>query len=192
MRRAMAGGRRELSKTERETWETCIKTHIMHSLQRRGAGSVLGYLACDGEVNLDALLDVLEANGAAVFLPRVRDKSRRKRDAVLVPVPWRDYVVAGAYNIREPRPDLPPSNPALLEAVLVPGVAFCRNGTRIGFGGGFYDRYLPLLCPDALIIGVAFDLQIVDTLPCEDHDVRVHEVCSESGCIKTTRPGATA
>ena len=186
VRRMMKIGRRELCQENRQRWERCITTHIMHRISAGGALSVLGYLACDGEVDLAELLDRCEAGGLEVFLPRVRDKKAKTMDAVRMPVPWRDYVVTGSYGIMEPHPDLPPAGPDEFQIALVPGVAFDRSGARIGFGGGYYDRFLPLTRLDAVRIGVAFDFQIVGSLTCEDYDVRMHELCSESGCKPTS------
>lgn len=57
-----------------------------------------------------------------------------------------------------------------LDAVLVPLVAFDALGNRLGYGGGNYDRFLPQLRPDAVVLGVAFEEQRVDSVPCESHD----------------------
>jgi 5-formyltetrahydrofolate cyclo-ligase len=55
--------------------------------------------------------------------------------------------------------------------VIVPGVAFTRDGDRLGQGGGWYDRFLAGVRPDCTVIGVCFDEQLVDQLPTEPHDV---------------------
>lgn len=60
--------------------------------------------------------------------------------------------------------------PADLDAVAVPLVAFDDEGNRLGYGGGNYDRLLPRLRADALVVGVAFDEQRVPAVPCEPHD----------------------
>ena len=66
--------------------------------------------------------------------------------------------------------------PAGLDAILVPGVAFTRDGRRLGRGGGYYDRLLAR-CPAHVVrIGVCFECQILDALPLEAHDQRVHIV----------------
>lgn len=62
------------------------------------------------------------------------------------------------------------AEPTDLDAVAVPLVAFDDAGNRLGYGGGNYDRLLPLLRDDALVVGVAFDEQRVPAVPCEPHD----------------------
>ena len=63
--------------------------------------------------------------------------------------------------------------------MLVPGVAFDRTGRRLGYGGGYYDRLLPLLGRATRVAG-AFDLQLVDRVPCAPHDVCVDVIVTES------------
>ena len=60
-----------------------------------------------------------------------------------------------------------------IDFILVPGIGFTRDGKRLGRGGGFYDKYLEKTLPQTLKIGVAFSLQIIDTMRKENHDVPV-------------------
>ena len=69
-------------------------------------------------------------------------------------------------------------NPARLDVVIVPGLGFTRDGRRLGHGGGHYDRFLVRLSPHARTIGVCFAEQLLDDLPTEPHDIRVHHVVS--------------
>ena len=63
---------------------------------------------------------------------------------------------------------------------IVPGLAFTRDGRRLGYGGGWYDRYLAMAAQDALAIGVAYPFQMLDDLPTDEHDRRVaHVVTAE-------------
>ena len=66
------------------------------------------------------------------------------------------------------------------DLIVVPGLAFTRTGDRLGQGGGWYDRFLSARSRHAVAIGVGFDLQVVDELPVEEHDVRVDAVVTES------------
>ena len=73
--------------------------------------------------------------------------------------------------------------------MLVPGVAFDRDGRRLGYGGGYYDRLLPLLSRDATRIAGAFDLQIVDRVPAGPHDVAVDAIVTETQTLAIDRVG---
>lgn len=88
----------------------------------------------------------------------------------------------GAWGIREPSGDLAHTvAPDAIDLILIPGIAFTRNGARLGRGGGFYDRLLSWLPPRVCTVGVCFDFQIVPELPMEPHDQHVDFVATESG-----------
>ncbi len=78
----------------------------------------------------------------------------------------------GAMGILAPREELPCLAPGDIDLLLVPGVAFTAAGERLGYGGGYYDTYIPR-CPNARLLALAFREQILAALPCEAHDVRV-------------------
>lgn len=67
---------------------------------------------------------------------------------------------------------------AELDIVVVPLVAFDRAGARLGYGGGCYDRYLPTVAPECLIVGIAFDEQRVDHVPTDAHDLPLPNIVS--------------
>lgn len=95
-----------------------------------------------------------------------------------------DELAPGRYNILEPRRELrerPERRvaPESLDVVLAPGVAFDRQGRRLGQGRGYYDRLFPRLRPDATIIGLAFETQVLPEIPVEEHDVQMHFVVTE-------------
>lgn len=83
--------------------------------------------------------------------------------------------------------DVPPPDARLIDVIVVPGLAFTVDGRRLGQGGGWYDRFLPGLRDHCPMIGVAFEVQIVDELPTEPHDVTLdvvvteHRVCRADG-----------
>lgn len=79
-------------------------------------------------------------------------------------------VVAGWRGIPTPRPEVARIDPAAIDCVVAPGVAFDARGGRLGYGGGHFDRLLPLLRPDTAVLAGAFDAQIVDAVPMAAHD----------------------
>ena len=70
-------------------------------------------------------------------------------------------------------------DPATLDIVVVPGLAFTADGRRLGQGGGHYDRFLPRLRPGCVTVGAAFAEQLVDDLPTEPHDIRLTHVATD-------------
>lgn len=81
----------------------------------------------------------------------------------------------GIHGIPAPKQDLPVITPQEFDLLIVPGVAFTRQGDRLGYGGGYYDRYLPQ-CQHAQIIALAFARQILPHIPTETHDLRINKI----------------
>ncbi len=94
-------------------------------------------------------------------------------------------VTTGYRGIPEPRSSLPRVDPADVDWVLVPGVAFDLAGRRLGYGGGYYDRLLPLLPRATPRIAGAFELQIVDAIPAAPHDLRIDAFATPSRLVPT-------
>ena len=125
--------------------------------------SVLTYIAFRNEIDLAPLLELLP--GIEWSAPRVVGQR-----LVLHPyVP--DRLVRHRYGMLEPPANAPIVDPGTLDLVLVPGVAYDRRGGRMGFGGGFYDGFLPTT--PALRVGITYDACLVDKLPCDEHDQRM-------------------
>ncbi len=82
-----------------------------------------------------------------------------------------DQLEAGYMGIPEPKAELPDAELSKLELIVVPGAAFDRFGGRMGYGGGFYDRFM--LQSPALRVGFCFDLQVIDAVPHCAHDLQV-------------------
>lgn len=95
-----------------------------------------------------------------------------------------DDLAAGYMGIREPKETCArPVQPEEIEAVLVPGLVFDQEGRRIGYGGGYYDRFLPLLPAGTPIIGLAFECQVLGKISTEEHDQRMSLLVTENGVI---------
>ena len=149
----------------------------------KNAKNIMLYLDFNNEVSTDSLIKKLLNLGKIVSSP-ITLKEERK----LIPSQITDLkngIQYGAYNIREPKPECSPAiNIKDLDVVIVPAVAYDKNCYRLGYGGGFYDRFLENLRKDAVTIGIAFDLQIFDEVPKEAHDAQLDYIVTES-CILT-------
>ncbi len=134
------------------------------------------------EVDLHGLHDALIRRGV-LALPRIDWEQRTMTAMRLEAAPSLDRqrdLEARRYGVPEPRSGMP-IEPGELRAVLVPGLGFDRSGARLGRGAGFYDRYLPGIRPETLVIGVCFEVQVVERVPTEGHDRLVDTLVTERG-----------
>lgn len=114
--------------------------------------------------------------GKKVFVPRIDPGLKRMR---MVQIENLESLKPGRYGILEPAPGSGrPGDPGDLDLAVVPGMAFDREGGRLGRGKGYFDRFLQE-AGRAYKIGLAFKFQLVEKVPCEAHDVRVDEVLTE-------------
>nr|WP_056447041.1 MULTISPECIES: 5-formyltetrahydrofolate cyclo-ligase [unclassified Rhodococcus (in: high G+C Gram-positive bacteria)] len=155
--------------------------------RERGGDTLAAYVPVGSEPGDASMLDSALAAGLRVLLPVAREPG---------PLSWAEYrgpdsLVAAAYGLREPSgPTLPPETVADASIVLVPALAVDRSGGRLGRGAGFYDRTLDAVRPDAWLVGVVYDDDLVDALPTETHDVRMtHVLTPLSGLQRLVRDG---
>ena len=97
-------------------------------------------------------------------------------------------------GLRQPRAGTPPVDPATVELALVPGLCFHEEGTRLGYGRGYFDRFLGQLPAGVPRVGVAYDALVVARLPREAHDLAMTHLATESGVRAVTAlpPGPPA
>jgi len=142
-------------------------------------GTVAGYVPLPNEPGGAALPEILASAARRLLLPVLRPD----RD-----LDWAVYtgvLVPAGYGLREPSgPRLGPAAISEAELVVVPAVAVDRAGVRLGRGGGSYDRALARVGPGTLIVAVLYGDELVDRLPREPHDVRVHAVVTPAGLVR--------
>lgn len=151
--------------------------------------TVCAYVPVRSEPGSHDMLRRLRERCSRLLLPIVRAEAGRPG-----PLCWGEYVpgalASGPFGLLEPAgPALPPTTLADAAVVFVPALAVDSHGVRLGRGGGFYDRSLILRAADCKLIAVVRDSEIVETLPCEAHDVRMtHALCPERGLIPLQGP----
>ena len=130
------------------------------------------YLANDDEIDLAPLVERLWAADVTVAVPYWHAESGTYRLAIYTNA---STLIEGFHGIMEPAEtyDIAPSD---IGVWIVPGLAFTRDGRRIGYGGGWYDRYLAAAAPDAVALAVAYPFQILDDIPTDPNDRRVTDV----------------
>lgn len=154
-----------------------IVTKLCKSLELKRAKNILFYLPINGEVDLMGIFEILKGKKKFI-LARVKDRLLSKGNFLdLYYVPDLAETESGAFNIPEPKKHLKKAKPTEVDLAFIPGIVFAKNGHRIGYGKGFFDRLLPELdCPK---IGIAYEFQIVENVPGQPHDIPMDMIVTE-------------
>ena len=180
LRKKILQARRALSLSYRQEASRAILSRLYELGIYQQAASVMAYASMQDEVQLEELLAHSLAQGKRVGLPYVIEKGLMGA----VRLPDMESLVEGAYGIptvsEERREFLPPGS---FDLIVVPGVAFGEDGSRLGMGAGFYDRFLSETEPQARRIALCFDCQLADGIPMEVHDQRVEAIITETRFI---------
>ena len=185
LRRIFRAKRNELSDQETAIDSSLICSRITDLKEYKEAEAVLCYMAFRNEVDNKNIMLTSWASGKKVFLPRIDGMNME-----FFLTEGEDTLIMNDLGIMEPAPDSL-KLPKLMEEgtkllMIVPGLVFDKRGYRLGYGGGFYDRYLSENRGRYSIItaAAAFSIQIYDRdLPAEDHDIPVDLIVTENTVI---------
>jgi len=143
---------------------------------------MLFFLSLPSEVQTDEMIQKALDQGKKVYVPLVDWKRRRLN---ISEIPSLDIEFEEkCFGIREPGlSHVKIVSPKVLDFVLVPGVAFDRKGGRIGYGAGYYDKFLREVSGHVVPIGVAYEFQMLDRVPQTKFDVPVEKILTEKKTI---------
>lgn len=181
IRRRVLALRRQISREVALAHARSAASAVLELPEVRSAALVMLYLTYRSEMPTEPLVDALAGRGVALAVPYVARGSRN-----LVPVEYTPGMPLepGPYGVPQPanQVSIPFERVSL---VVAPGVAFDMRGYRLGYGQGYYDRFLssPGLA-NAVTVGLAFEAQVVPALPHEPHDVRVHVLVTEARVVR--------
>ena len=160
----------KLSNEEKYAISTSIFTKIYRLQEVQSASTIALFVSLADEPQSAAIIEQLAAH-KRVVVPRIEGDEMEFYDIS-------EGLQQGSFNIMEPTAKTP-VEPSEIDVMIVPGVAFTRNGARCGRGKGFYDKYLSRNGFRAYTIGACYPCQIVEELPTEPHDKILNMVIYE-------------
>ena len=175
--------REQLSPDSRAALSSTITARLLQLPEYRQAGAVLGYMNFGAEFASEFWIRQVLAEGKRLALPRVNHHTNQ------LDLYWvndlENHLAPGLWGIREPVVERCErlNTPNEVEFALLPGVAFSRNGARLGYGGGFFDKLLARMAHRPALAAAAFALQIVEHIPQETTDVKVGWIITEQETI---------
>jgi 5-formyltetrahydrofolate cyclo-ligase len=178
IRRAVGARRREIASADAADAAERVCRALFSAFEFEAGCRVGLYAALPDEVPTRPLFDALMSAGVECLLPRVA--ADRRLDFARA-TRWEDLSV-GTFSVLEPDAATPITPFADGDLVIVPGVAFDRHGARLGHGAGCYDRTFPPGCEPAVqLCGMAYEVQIEDSIPVSSHDRGMDAIVTERG-----------
>ena len=164
--------RNKLNSPEVAKRSKTIQEFVINTEEFQQAKVVGAYFAIGSEVMTELIIGRAKILNKKIALPRVEEDK-----IAFYELPLTNTLVKGKFGIMEPPPYKPMDK---MDILIVPGIAFDKNGNRIGYGKGFYDRLLADK-RTKFSIGLAYSFQLVEILPYDLYDKRLDAIASEDG-----------
>lgn len=181
IRTMMSSKKKQLSPAEIKEYSKKVCDILCSEKVYKDAKVIYPYLAYNQEIITDTLIERAWQDGKAVAVPKCYEDNRMEFHRISS----FDETAPGAFNIPEPLGgDIIDDRDVL---ILMPGLAFDQNFNRIGYGGGFYDRYLDRKKGCRFIkVAFAYEFQLLDHIETEEHDYKVDMIITANSCLRSS------
>ncbi|HBW37469.1 5-formyltetrahydrofolate cyclo-ligase [Desulfosporosinus sp. BICA1-9] len=176
VRKSCLKQRAAMGEKERKSNSLLIQQKVEDLPEFQKAQAVMLFLNFRDEVETTALAEATIAYKKKLILPRCAPHG------ILLPLEVRDLAVdlePGAWGIREPKLSNQEVEPSVIDLIIVPGAGFDLQGNRLGYGGGFYDRFFMLLNPLTPKVALSFECQVISQVPVDQHDIKMTMLITE-------------
>lgn len=177
-RRAVLQKRDSLSYFDINSKSESIQKRIIRSAEFRNSHAVGVYYPVGSEVRTQRILDIAMKSSRVVALPRTEGDNIR-----FYRISSKTKLVRGKFGIKEPRGSSSSCVSENIDLLLVPGILFDINGYRIGYGYGYYDRFIAIRRSSISVIGLAYELQVREKIPRSEGDQKVDVLVTEKRTI---------
>lgn len=173
--------RNSLDKNEKELMDISIYNKLINLDLYKKAKSIFIYISFSNEIDTVKIINKALEYGKEVYIPKIyrEDKSMKA-----IRMNSFDELEKNFMGILEPVNDSNYIEKENIDLIIVPGVVFDKEGNRIGYGGGYYDRYLSDIKDKKNKVVLSYGLQIIDEIEPEIHDIQVDYIISESYLVK--------
>lgn len=172
--------RESLDLYTRSQWDESIYNKLINSEAYKRANTIFAFVSFKSEVDTHKIIRYALEDGKTICVPRIESK---QKGLEIFKIEDFEQLKKGYFGILEPVESCPEADSKELDLILMPGVAFDRQGGRLGYGAAFYDRFLSKLDKKVDKIALAYHFQILDNIPMDEHDVRIDGVITEEEII---------
>ncbi|WP_426350889.1 5-formyltetrahydrofolate cyclo-ligase [Alloiococcus sp. CFN-8] len=176
IRKSIIEKRDKLSVIEKNSYDDKIFTKVKNLKAYKEATVIFTFISFGSEVDTLRLIDNALREGKAVAVPWINKEKKLMEAKVIRNL---EDMHPGHYGILEPSPDAETLKPQEIDLIITPGVAFDSLGGRIGYGGGYYDKFLAEVKNNVPKVALSYELQKVEKLPLEPFDMKVTALITE-------------
>ena len=178
LRQSVIAARNRLAEEEIKDKSSAVASRFLELAEYLRAGTVMAYVDFRNEVQTGPIIRDALGKDKRVVVPITDVAGKKLTPSQIIDFPG--DLAPGAWDILEPKPEcVRPVPPEEIDLVIVPGVAFDTSGNRLGYGGGFYDRFLLTTGSGCVYAALAFELQIRPNVYPGEHDLPVHLLVTE-------------
>lgn len=171
----------KLAKITLKSYSDSIISKLFNTDYYKNAKTIMTFISFGAEVDTHDFIKTSIINNKKIVVPITVPKTKQLKLSEVLDF---DKLEIGFYNILTPKKEfIKYVDPSEVDLIIVPGVAFDKSGYRIGYGGGYYDRFLSKL-DHVTKISLAFDMQLVDKIPHEHFDIPVNYIITENEIMK--------
>jgi 5-formyltetrahydrofolate cyclo-ligase len=162
-------------------WDESIFNSLVKSEWYKKANTIFAFVSFKSETDTHKIINYAIQDGKTICVPRIKSK---QKGIEIFKIDSFHQLEKGYFGILEPIESCLAVDSKDIDLILMPGVAFDRQGGRLGYGAGFYDRFLSKINNSVDKIAVAYHFQVLDNIPMDEHDVRIDGIVTEEETIR--------
>jgi len=181
IRKEILQKRDSINERDRKLMDEEIFNRLVNSDEYKKAKSIFAFVSFKSEVNTHKFIEYALSQGKTIGVPKIRKKEEGME---VFKIHSLSDLESGYFGVMEPIESCEKINKDNIDFILMPGAVFDEKGGRIGYGRGFYDKFLSDVKDSVPKIAIAYELQIIDSVPMEEYDIKIDGIITEKRVIK--------
>lgn len=165
----------------KQNYDSLIFEEIINSEIYKKSKKIFTYISFGSEVDTIKLINYSFSNNKEVYVPKI---NKQTKDMIALKIHNFNNMSVDKWGIIEPNSVDKTNIGTDFDLIIMPGIAFDKQGNRIGYGGGYYDKYISKLNNASNLLALAYDFQIIQDIESESHDIKVDFILTNKGFIK--------
>lgn len=185
LRKEILRERKKLKDNDIKDMSQKILNKVLDMDLYKNSNFIMSYINFSNESITKDFIEICLKDEKRVAIPCILNLQTPYRMIAMEIFDLKEDLEIGTFGILEPKNKYAEEiNPKNIDLAIIPAIVFDKEKNRIGYGAGFYDEYLKSLRPECVKIGLAFDFQIKEKIPCEKHDIKMDIIITEKEILK--------